>query len=108
MKLAVLLSGRGSNFLAIHHAIARGELDAAIVAVISNRPGAPGIVRARELGLPAHVIDHRAFSNPIKRRHRSRRLSAQTSSFVHAAFFFDDFTTASMKAMPRTASWTFG
>ena len=61
MRLAVLLSGRGSNFAAIHDAIVRGELDAEIVCVISNRPNAAGIERARTLGLPAHVIDHRSF-----------------------------------------------
>ena len=61
IRLAVLLSGRGSNFAAIHDAIARRALDAQIVAVISNRPGAPGVERAREWGYDAHVIDHRAF-----------------------------------------------
>jgi len=59
----VLLSGRGSNFAAIHDAIVRGDLDAEIVCVISNRPNAPGIERARAAGLAAHVIDHRAFDN---------------------------------------------
>ena len=63
MRLAVLLSGRGSNFLAIHQAIADGLLEAAIVCVISNRPGAPGIVRARELGYSAHTIDHKTFAD---------------------------------------------
>ena len=63
MRLAVLLSGRGSNFAAIQDAIVRGELDAEIVCVISNRPNAPGIERARALGLPAHVIDHRSFAS---------------------------------------------
>ncbi|HEV7429115.1 MAG TPA: phosphoribosylglycinamide formyltransferase [Thermoanaerobaculia bacterium] len=63
MRLAVLLSGRGSNFAAIHDAIVRGDLDAEIVAVISNRAGAPGIEHARALGLPAHVVDHRAFKS---------------------------------------------
>jgi len=63
MRLAILLSGRGSNFAAIHDAIVRGELDAEIVCVISNRPGAPGIEYARAVGLPAHVIDHRAFDS---------------------------------------------
>jgi len=63
VRLAILLSGRGSNFAAIHDAIARGVLDAQIVAVISNRPDAPGIVRAKELGLPAHAIDHRKFAD---------------------------------------------
>jgi phosphoribosylglycinamide formyltransferase 1 len=63
VRLAVLLSGRGSNFAAIQQAIADGVLGATIVCVIANRPGAPGIVRARELGLPAHDIDHKAFDN---------------------------------------------
>lgn len=63
MRLAILLSGRGSNFAAIHDAIARGELDAEIVCVISNRPDAAGIERAKEWGLEAHVIDHRAFAS---------------------------------------------
>ena len=61
MRLAILLSGRGSNFAAIHGAIARGELDAEVVAVISNRPAAAGIARARSFGLPAHELDHRAY-----------------------------------------------
>jgi phosphoribosylglycinamide formyltransferase-1 len=63
MKVAILLSGRGSNFVAIHEAIVRGDLDAEIVCVISNRPDALGIDRARALGLPAHVVDHRAFAS---------------------------------------------
>ena len=62
MRLAVLLSGRGSNFQAIHEAIQRGELNAEIVCVISNRPDAPGIQRAREWGYEAHVIDHKQFA----------------------------------------------
>jgi len=63
MRLAVLLSGRGSNFQAIHEAIRDGSLDAQIVCVISNRPDAPGIERAREYGYDAHVIDHKTFAN---------------------------------------------
>ncbi len=62
MRLAVLLSGRGSNFQAIHDAVQRGELEAEIVCVISNRPDAPGFVRAREYGYDAHVIDHKQFA----------------------------------------------
>ena len=63
MRLAILLSGRGSNFAAIHDAIARGELDAEIVCVVSNRAEAPGIERAREWGLDAHVIENRTFAS---------------------------------------------
>lgn len=63
MRLAVLLSGRGSNFQAIHEAIQRGALAAQIVCVISNRPEAPGIARASESGYDAHAIDHKAFAD---------------------------------------------
>ena len=63
MRLAVLLSGRGSNFQSIHEAIQRGELPAEIACVISNRPDAPGLERARGYGYAAHAIDHKAFAN---------------------------------------------
>jgi phosphoribosylglycinamide formyltransferase-1 len=63
MRLAILLSGRGSNFQAIHEAIQRGELAAEIVCVISNRSDAPGIARARDYGYAVHVLDHRSFAN---------------------------------------------
>jgi phosphoribosylglycinamide formyltransferase-1 len=63
MRLAILLSGRGSNFAAIHDAIGRGEMEAEIVCVISNRPEAAGIERAKEWGLDAHVIDNKTFAS---------------------------------------------
>lgn len=62
MRLAVLLSGRGSNFQAIHDAIESRALDAQIVCVISNRPDAPGIQRARDYGSDAHILDHKTFA----------------------------------------------
>ena len=52
-KLAVFLSGRGSNFEALARASAEGRIPARIVLVASDRPGAPGLARARELGLRA-------------------------------------------------------
>ena len=63
MRLAILLSGRGSNFESIHRAIAEGRLHAEIAVVISNRPDARGVERARELGYDAHAIDHRKFAS---------------------------------------------
>jgi phosphoribosylglycinamide formyltransferase-1 len=63
LRLAILLSGRGSNFQAIHEAVQRGTLDAQIVCVISNRPDAPGIGRAREYGYDAQVVDHKTFAD---------------------------------------------
>ena len=55
-KLGILLSGRGSNFVAIAESCRAGRIDAEIAIVISNRAEAPGIQRAREMGLNARVI----------------------------------------------------
>jgi phosphoribosylglycinamide formyltransferase 1 len=69
IRLAVLLSGRGSNFAAIHEAIERGEVPAQIVAVISNRADAPGVERARAWGYPTHVFDNRQY--PSREAHEA-------------------------------------
>jgi phosphoribosylglycinamide formyltransferase-1 len=55
-RLAILLSGRGSNFEAIADSVARGEIEASIAVVISNRPEARGVTLARERGIQAVVI----------------------------------------------------
>jgi phosphoribosylglycinamide formyltransferase-1 len=57
-KLGILLSGRGSNFLAIANNIDSGKLSGTEIAiVISNRAEAPGIAAARERGLHALIIE---------------------------------------------------
>jgi phosphoribosylglycinamide formyltransferase 1 len=59
-RLGILLSGRGSNFLAIADGIANGQLpNASIAVVISNRSDAPGIEAARKAGFNAQVIETR-------------------------------------------------
>ena len=55
-RLGILISGRGSNMLAIGDAIAAGRLDAIIAVVVSSRPGAPGLERAAAAGIPTAVI----------------------------------------------------
>lgn len=69
-RLGILISGRGSNFLAIADAIATHRLDADIAVVISNRPDAPGIAAARERGLrvvtlPAKNLDRDAYDRQL-------------------------------------------
>jgi len=59
-RLGILISGRGSNFVAIADAIATYRLDAEIGLVISNRQEAPGIAIARDRGLNAVVLPSRA------------------------------------------------
>jgi phosphoribosylglycinamide formyltransferase-1 len=56
-RLGILLSGRGSNFEAIAQNVLSGVLDCEIGFVFSNKPHAPGLARARELGLPCGSIE---------------------------------------------------
>jgi phosphoribosylglycinamide formyltransferase 1 len=56
-RIGVLLSGRGSNFLALAESVAAGRIpDAEIAMVVSNREGAPGIEKAKERGIASRVI----------------------------------------------------
>lgn len=61
--LGVLISGRGSNLLAIIRAIDDGRLAARIGVVISNKGDAAGLEHARASGIPTDVIDHKAFGS---------------------------------------------
>jgi len=57
-RLGILLSGRGSNFLAIANAIKTGQLpNAEIAIVIANVADAPGLAAAKELGLPTALFE---------------------------------------------------
>jgi formyltetrahydrofolate-dependent phosphoribosylglycinamide formyltransferase len=73
-RLAVLLSGRGSNFEAIADAVESGAIpNAAIVAVISDVPEARGLERARRRGHPAFAVDRKKFAS--RREHEAELLS---------------------------------
>ncbi|HTM30282.1 MAG TPA: phosphoribosylglycinamide formyltransferase [Vicinamibacterales bacterium] len=60
-RLGVLISGRGSNLQAILAAIDRGDLDAEVGIVVSNKADAPGLSHARAAGIATEVLDHRQF-----------------------------------------------
>lgn len=79
-RLGILLSGRGSNFLALQRAVAAGELPAEIALVVSNEPDAAGLARARELGLPAAAIPHRG--EPDRAGHEANVLAALAAAGV--------------------------
>src|SRR5256886_1166869 len=62
-RLGILLSGRGSNFIAIADNIAAGKIPGAEIAVvISNKPYAPGLQAAEQRGLNSHVIQSKGLS----------------------------------------------
>jgi len=60
-RVAILISGRGSNMRALLEAARDPEFPAEIVLVLSNRPDAAGLDLARANGVPAVAIEHRAF-----------------------------------------------
>jgi phosphoribosylglycinamide formyltransferase 1 len=76
-RLGILLSGRGSNFIAIADNIRSGKLPAEIAVVISNRADAPGIAAAKERGLNAIVI-------PSKGRGRDEHDAEIITAFQNA------------------------
>ncbi len=63
LKVAVLISGSGTNLQALIDACAAPAFPAEITKVISNRPGAGGIARAERAGIPVQIIDHKAFAD---------------------------------------------
>ncbi|MBI3515096.1 MAG: phosphoribosylglycinamide formyltransferase [Proteobacteria bacterium] len=62
LKLAVLISGRGSNLQALIDAAAAPDYPAEIVLVLSNRPQAQGLAHAAAAGIPTTVVDHKRFA----------------------------------------------
>src|SRR6201997_5921938 len=62
-RVAVLISGRGSNMTALIQAAQAKDYPAKIVLVVSNRPDAAGLARAREAAIATAVVDHQPFGN---------------------------------------------
>ena len=58
-RVAVLISGRGSNMVALIEAAKGPSYPAEIALVLSNRPEAAGLARAQAMGIPTAVVDHR-------------------------------------------------
>jgi len=67
LKVAVLISGRGSNLQALidHFGPVITSSPVRIVKVISNRPDAGGIERAKKVGIPTAVVDHKTFPDRV-------------------------------------------
>jgi phosphoribosylglycinamide formyltransferase 1 len=62
LRVGVLISGRGSNMMALATAARAPDYPAEIVCIVSNRPAAAGLAWAREQGLAAHAVDHKAYA----------------------------------------------
>ena len=63
IKVAVLISGNGTNLQALIEACIAPSYPAEIVLVISNKANAKGILRAREAGIKTRIVDHTNYSS---------------------------------------------
>ena len=62
-KIAIFLSGRGSNFLALADAVQSGNINADIALVFSNKKAAPGLLQARKMGLETLYLGPKNFAS---------------------------------------------
>lgn len=101
-RIGVLISGRGSNLAALLEAVQDGRLDAEVAIVVSNRPGAQGLDRARDAGIPAMVLDHRQFASRDEYDERvAQELRARNVSLVCLAGFMRLIGARLLEAFPN-------
>lgn len=86
-RVAILLSGRGSNFLALSDAIEKGEIPAEIVLVVSNREEAPGLEHALNRGYKALFIPSKGKKREDFDREVVAQLKSEQTDFVCLAGF---------------------
>ena len=127
-RVAVLISGRGSNLQALIDAVADGRLRATIALVIANRADAAGLERARAAGIEMLTISHRdypsreAFEDVLVAELRARKVTLVClAGFMRllGATFLDAFPNAILNIHPsllpafpgvdaQRQAWTYG
>src|SRR6266540_3832555 len=93
-RVAILISGRGSNMAALIEAAKRADYPAEIVLVLSNNPDAVGLVRAREAGIATAIVDHKPYGKDRDAFERALQgeLAARQIEIVCLAGFMRLFT----------------
>jgi phosphoribosylglycinamide formyltransferase-1 len=101
-RLVVLISGGGTNLQAVLDACADGNLPAQVVAVYSNKPGAYGLVRAREAGVPAIAFQmQEGESRPDYDRRLADSLESLAPDYVVLAGWLRILTMEFLGRFPR-------
>jgi phosphoribosylglycinamide formyltransferase 1 len=101
-RLGILLSGRGSNFLAIAAAIREHRLSGAEIAcVLSNKLDAPGLASARELGLPAFAVPSAGITRAAHDSEMIARLHEHRIDLVCLAGYMRIITPEFVRAFPN-------
>jgi len=70
-RVGILISGRGSDALALIRAAEAADYPAEIALVLSNRPEAPGLARAIDAGVMALAVDHKTFGQDREAHERA-------------------------------------
>jgi phosphoribosylglycinamide formyltransferase-1 len=93
-KVGLLISGTGSNAMALIDAARAPDYPAEIALVVSNRPDAPGLAKARAAGVAALAIDHKPFGKDREAHERAIQaaLEAAGVEFVALAGYMRVFT----------------
>ena len=100
-RIAILLSGRGSNFEAIAANILAGKLNAEIAVVVSNVESAPGLTRALELGLKALCIPSKGKDREVFDAELVSALKTADTGLVVCAGFMRIFSPVMLNAYPN-------
>jgi phosphoribosylglycinamide formyltransferase-1 len=101
-RLGILLSGRGSNFLAIATAIKEQRLPGAeITVVLSNKPDAPGLTSAQELGIPAFAVLSKGMTRAGHDAEMIARLHQHKVDLVCLAGYMRIISPAFVAAFPN-------
>lgn len=99
-RLAILISGRGSNFEAIADSIAAGRLNAEIAVVISNRLQAPGLEIARRRGIPAVVVPSKGLDREVYDNLLAEEIRRHQAELVCLAGFMRLLSAAFVRRFP--------
>lgn len=101
LKVGVLLSGSGTNLQAIVDAIAEEGLPVEVVHVVSSRPDAYGIERARAAGIPVTVLDRAAYADPDAADQRiAEALRGAGAEYAVMAGYMRKVTPVLLRAFP--------
>jgi len=100
-RLGILLSGRGSNFEAIAENVEAGRITAEIALVVSNRPGAPGIVRAEQRRLKTLVLPSKGLEREEYDRQVVAALQAENVDLVCLAGYMRLLSPFFVRAFPN-------
>ena len=99
-KMAVLASGRGSNFIAIADAVSRGEINADIAFLFSNNKDAKAIEAAEKRGIKTKVVDSRSLSKEEYDRKLVDALTEEDIDLVLLAGYMKIVGKALIEAFP--------